>query len=232
MKEILKNLIEIEKKENSVNISLPVLYYGGDNINIEIIFRDNLYTLSDVGGTVDCISGVVGSNPEHFIKRYLKKIDFNFDKSTFFLNGLTENQLLGGITYFADELKRISETVSESIIALSRKTVHDTIKQSLKRYFLHNYKEKVKENMTIVGQSTKSHTISFCILDNKKILIEPISNNFKSISTTFAKFYDIGSTKEYKRECVCSKIEDIEPANIELLKHSCDYIKSLNNFII
>ena len=232
MEEILRNLIEIEKKENSINISLPILYYGGDNINIDVIFKDNLYTLSDIGGTIDCISGMVGPIPENFIKRHLKNIDCNFDKSTFFLSGLTESQLLGGITYFADELKRISENISESIIALSKDTIHNTIKQSLERCFLRNYKEKVKENIQIMGQSTKSHMISFCILDSKKLLIEPISNNFKSISSTFTKFYDIGHQKEYERECVCSKIEDISPANIELLKQGCDNIKSLKNFII
>lgn len=231
MEEIIKQLIEIEKKENSISISLPILYYGGDNISIDVIYKNNLYTLSDVGGTVDCISAVAGPIPENFIKRHLKNIDCNFDKSVFSLNGLTESQLLGGITYFADELKRISENISESLIALSKDTMHNIIKQSLEKRFLNCYKDKVKENISIVGNSTKSHIISFCVLENKKLLIEPISNNFKSISSTFTKFYDIGLTKEYTRECVCSKIEDITPANIELLKQSCDSINSLANFV-
>lgn len=241
--EFLKNnLFDIFLINNDVcRVQLPILYNSGDWVSIDISKDENNDFIITDGGfafknfdslTLDTEINIINKCIKNFLKKlkYLIPIKIKQDDNgniKIFIKGIKKDQLIGIIPIIANYSIEFSDMLIKESYKLLETNIKDKIEDKLKYIFKQDYSEIVKKNFEVIGSSFKKYQLSYCI--DKKILLEPISNNFDSIAKVYTKYADIGKTNEFKRITILEKYNDIEGPNIELLKSVCESIQEVNN---
>lgn len=235
----LKDIVQVEQISASCySVHLPILYYGGDWVVIEVTQNNsNTFGISDGGYAISNAQTIINNLDNINFKRTLTNIVKEFDleasdTGNLFLKDISSEQLYSAISSLANASQKLSNQIIESCIVQETKKIHDLVANKLQTLFKNDYKKKVILDYEVLGQSSKQYNIPFCIDNSIKRYIEPITNNANAIATVHTKFYDIGQAAQHKREIVIDDFNNWETPNIELLKPICETISPYNKIAI
>lgn len=248
MEEIIKylknNFFSYEIIDNYfINIELPFLTLGGDYINLELYKQGDVYLLSDNGACINSVENITSNIESKLIKDTKNKIlkdeaiiKFSEKNNDFklYIEKIPLEDLPFSILYLLEKSKLFSEELHSSIIKNKNhiKTINLEIEDRLKFRFKGNdFKERVKKNYKVVGESNKKYKILFMVKENYGMrLIESILDNNNNIAQVYMKYSDIGKQKEIKRDIVYNNIEEIESSSLNLLKKVSEDIIDIKKF--
>ncbi len=242
MKEIiskLKDIVQVEQiSASSYNVHLPILYYGGDWISIEVTSNcGNTFGVSDRGYAIanaqSIVNNLENSNFKRSISNVIKEYDLEAsEQGVLYLKDVHIDQLYSAISSIASASQRLSGQIIENCLIQETKKIHDLVANKLQILFKDEYKKKVIIDYEVLGQSSKQYNIPFCIDNSVKRFIEPVINNSNSIANVHTKFFDIGQNSQHRREIIIDDFNNWETPNIELLKPICEIINPYNKIAI
>lgn len=242
MKEImskLKDIVQVEQiSANSYNVHLPILYYGGDWISIEVTSNyGSTFGISDRGYAITNAQSIVNNMDNTNFKRSISNIVKEYElevseQGVLYLKDVRIEQLYSAISSIASASQRLSNQIIENCLIQETKKIHDLVANKLQALFKNEYKKKVIIDYEVLGQSSKQYNIPFCIDNSIKRFIEPVINNSNAIATVHTKFFDIGQNLQHRREIIIDDFNNWETPNIELLKPICEIINPYNKIAI
>ena len=233
--EKLRDIIKVEDLSNNhYNVHLPVLYYGGDWVVIEVIAGKKTFRINDKGFAILNAQSIINNFDNVNYSRTLGNIakEYGIEASktgVLSLKDVSHDQLYSAISFIANASQKLSNSLIESLILQDTKRINDLVAHRLKEIFKENYKQKVIIDYEVLGNSSKKYNIPFCIDNDVKRLIEPLNNNAISIASLHTKFFDIGKDFHHSREIIIDEFDKWDTPNIELLKPICEKINSYNN---
>ena len=251
--ENIRDLISIETTdEHKFRIHLPVLYADGENVCIDIIKNKQSFFVSDngfglenafaqvkdikvndverIGKTLSKQYGLSISKKLTEKEKQQQKITSNTNENGIvYLNEVSEEELNGAIMIIANVSRLFSQRLVEDSIATQENSLKEILDERLKFIYKSAYSDRVKKDVQITGTSTRQYKVSFVIEDNKKRLLEPVTNNTNSISPLFLKYSDI-QQDSISKESIIRNIKEWDAGSIELIKKVSNQILEVNKF--
>lgn len=241
-KYLRENFLDVEFiNDNLMNIHLPMTYIGGDCLSIEIQkINDNFFNISDRGLSIDIIDNItIGSNTRQINSAYksvfetidlVKLCNDSNNIMKLVISKITLEELPTYIAYLSEKSIEFSNKLFELLYKNAESDLTDEVEEKLKYIFKADYKDKVKKDFHIIGDSSKNYKIPFVIVEkDKKKLIEIGTNHAVKISSIFTKYFDIGKHDNIMRGIIFKDIETIDASTITLLKNAADYINTVSN---
>lgn len=234
----LKDVVRIEQiTDSTYNMHLPIMYYGGDWVVIEVSVNNNTFSISDKGFAILNAQSIVNNIDNSNYKRSLNNIskEYGLDVSTtgtLYLNDVTNEQLYASISDIANASQKLSNIIIENAMQQEAKKIRDLVQYKLQNLFKDDYKKKVIVDYEVIGNSSKQYSIPFCIDNDIKRFIEPLNNNATAIAAVHTKFFDIGKDAKHSREIAIDDFGKWDSPNIELLKPICEKINPYNKIAI
>lgn len=252
--ENIRDLINIETiDENKFRIHLPVLYVDGENVCVDIIKNKQSFFVSDNGFGLENafaqVNDIKMSDIERIGKTLSKQYGLSISKrltdkemkqqkiannikenGVVYLNEVSEDELNGAIMIIANVSRLLSQRLVDDSIATQENSLREILDERLKFIYKSTYSNKVKKDVQIIGSSTKQYKISFVIDDNKKRLLEPVTNSINSISPLFLKYSDI-QQDNISKESIVRTLKDWDSGSIELIKQVSSHIIEVDKFV-
>jgi len=232
----LKDIVRVEQtRAKTYDVHIPVLYYGGDWVVVEITLNsDKTFQINDKGCAITNAQAIINDFDNINVNKFLTSVSedyaLNVSKAnSLFLSDIKSEQLYSAISEIASASVELSKRIIEKGFEQSKRKIHNLVENKLMDIFKGDYKDKVTKDYELLGQSSKRYCIPFCINDSVKRYIEPVANNTNAIAVSHTKFYDIGKSPEYKREIVIDSFDNWETPNIDLLKPICESITPYNS---
>ena len=234
----LKDIVQVEQLSESIyDVHLPVLYYGGDWVVIEVAVNNKTFCINDKGIAISNAQSIINNfadiNYTKTLGNIVKEYGIEASKTgVLSLRDINSDQLYSAIAFVASASQKLSNSIIETSIVQDTKRIHDLVSHKLKSLFKSDYKKKVITNYEVLGNSSKKYNIPFCIDNDVKRFIEPLSNNAIAIASLHTKFFDIGKNNRHSREIVIDEFNNWDTPNIELLKPICEKLNTYNNIAV
>lgn len=229
--DVMKSLVRLDMGEQAAAISLPILFPGGNPVNVFIEPHDGMWMVHDNGsGALE--AEMMGALPtyQRIARDVARKADLGFDQRMFFIARVSEEWLPNMVVIIGEASRaaavRTAEKIAEGVTSTHREIMIDRLSS-------HFGERSITINASIRGESSHKYEVDALVdlgRSKGRLAFELVSPHENSVSSVFRKFSDLADLSTAPgRVAVLTARERTGNGNIILLGKACSAIIGVND---
>jgi hypothetical protein len=189
--EVARALIRVSARDESVRLSLPLLYPGGAMVGVELSRLRSGFLVSDAGGARREAGLLGGERAFHRIAQDVaKRFGIRFDHNMMFDVDVEETQLVAAVMAVANAAKTAVENTAIHLATAEHADYRAHLWDRLQSAY--GTKAFSREPVTFKGASSESWDFDAAVkVQGHLVLFQVVTPNANSVNSAVTKFLDV-----------------------------------------